>query len=121
MTASIVFIVYVNDAPSAARFYGDLLHLSPDLETPGYISFNLGSGADLSLWSGQFDHLSPDVPRTSEVCLALPGGPDELDETFHEWQAKGVTILEEPHDAVFGRTFLAADPDGNRIRVAPQD
>ncbi|GGU04057.1 hypothetical protein GCM10010244_32380 [Streptomyces coeruleorubidus] len=38
-----------------------------------------------------------------------------------DMQSKGVKILREPHDAGFGLTFLAADPDGNRIRVAPQD
>lgn len=121
MTASVVTIVYVNDAPAAARFYGDLLGMSPSFETPGYITFDLGTGADLALWSGQFDNLSPDVPRTSEVCLAIDGGPDQLDAIFNQWQSKGITILDEPHDAGFGRTFLAADPDGNRIRVAPQD
>ena len=122
MTTSVVSIVYVNDAPAAARFYGDLLGLSPSLETPGYITFDLGPGADLALWSGQFADLSPDVPRTSEVCLAIDGGrPDELTAIFQQWQAKGVTILQEPHDAGFGLTFLAADPDGNRIRVAPKD
>lgn len=121
MTASVVSIVYVNDSAAAARFYGDLLDLSPSFETPGYSAFDLGPGADLALWSGQFDDLSPDVPRTSEVCLAIDGGPDELNATFQQWRSKGVTILREPHDAGFGLTFLAADPDGNRIRVAPQD
>jgi predicted enzyme related to lactoylglutathione lyase len=120
-TTSIVSIVYVNDAPAAARFYGDLLGLSPALETPEYITFGLGPGADLALWSGRFENLSPDVPRTSEVCVAINGGPDELDAIFEQWRAKGVTILHEPHDAGFGPTFLAADPDGNRIRVAPKD
>jgi len=121
MTASVVSIVYVNDAPAAARFYGDLLGMSPSFETPGYITFGLGPGADLALWSGQFEDLSPDVPRTSEVCLAIDGGgPDEINATFKQWQSKGVTILREPHDAGFGLTFLAADPDGNRIRVAPR-
>ncbi|MGW0431825.1 VOC family protein [Micromonospora sp. NPDC003197] len=120
MSRSIVFIVYVNDAPAAARFYGDLLQMKPDFETPGYISFKLGSGADLALWGGQFDGLTPAVPRTSEVWLALPGGSDEIDQTYREWQAKGVKVLQEPVDAVFGRTFVVADPDGNRIRVAPQ-
>ncbi|WP_024799848.1 VOC family protein [Nocardia sp. BMG51109] len=121
MTASIVFIVYVNDAPVSARFYGDLLGTKPSFETPGYIAFDLGPGADLALWSGQLDGLTPATPRTSEVCLALPGGPSEVDEKFQQWKAKGVEVVHEPRDEVFGRTFVVADPDGNRIRVAPQD
>jgi predicted enzyme related to lactoylglutathione lyase len=120
MTASVVSIVYVNDAPTAARFYGDLLGMSPSFETAGYITFDLGPGAELGLWSGQFDDLSPDVPRTSEVCLAIGGGPDELNAIFERWKSRGVTILREPHDMGFGLTFLAADPDGNLIRVAPK-
>ncbi|MFI5910222.1 VOC family protein [Dactylosporangium sp. NPDC051541] len=122
MSTSVVSIVYVNDAPAAARFYGDLLGLSPSLETPGYITFDLGPGASLALWSGQFEDLAPAVPRASEVCLAVEGGrPDEITAIFERWQSKGVTILREPHDVGFGLTFLAADPDGNRIRVAPKD
>lgn len=118
MTASVVSIVYVNDAPAAARFYSDLLGMSPSFETPGYITFDLGPGADLGLWSGQFEDLSPDVSRTGEVCVATDSGPEEVDAIFRQWQSKGVTILRKPHDAGFGLTFLAADPDGNRIRVA---
>ena len=44
MTTSVVSIVYVNDAPAAARFYGGLLGRSPSFETPGYITFDLGPG-----------------------------------------------------------------------------
>lgn len=121
MTASVVTIVYVNDAPAAARFCGDLLGMSPSFQTPGFITFDLGPGADLALWSGQFANLSRDVPRTSEICLAIDGGSERIEGLFGQWRSKGITILEEPHDAGFGRTFLAADLDGNRIRVAPQD
>ncbi|MEU0061537.1 VOC family protein [Streptomyces sp. NPDC006334] len=120
MTTSVVSVVYVNDAPAAALFYGDLLGMTPSFETSGYITFDLGPGADLGLWSGRFEDLSPDVPRTGELCLAVDGGPDEITATFEQWKSKGVTILGEPHDAGFGLTFLAADPDGNRIRVAPR-
>ncbi|WP_442810254.1 VOC family protein [Streptomyces sp. W16] len=41
MTTSVVSIVYVNDAPAAVRFYGDLLGMSPSFETSGYITFEL--------------------------------------------------------------------------------
>ena len=39
-----IFIVYVADAPEAARFYGDLFDMKPIFETPTYISFDLGGG-----------------------------------------------------------------------------
>ncbi|MFC8428295.1 VOC family protein [Streptomyces sp. NPDC057253] len=55
------------------------------------------------------------------MCLAIDGGPDELDAIFEQWNSKGVPILREPQDAGFGLTFLAADRDGNRIRVVPRD
>lgn len=121
MSSSIVFIVYVNDAPEAARFYADLLELKPGLQTPGYIVFDLGGGADLALWSGRIDGLTPALPRTSEVCLALRGGPDAIDRRYERWAAKGVRVVSEPRDEGFGRTFVVADPDGNLIRVAPVD
>lgn len=43
------------------------------------------------------------------------------DDRYAQWSAKGVTVIEEPHDDVFGRTFVIADPDGNLIRVSPVD
>ncbi|WP_320776337.1 VOC family protein [Streptomyces sp. CRN 30] len=118
---SIAFIVYVNDAPAAALFYADLLDIEPTFETPRYIAFNLGDGAELALWSGQTDTVTPATPRTSEICLTLGDGPDVVDRLFEQWVAKGARAVSEPHDDVFGRTFVVADPDGNLIRVAPVD
>ncbi|MFE7278544.1 VOC family protein, partial [Streptomyces sp. NPDC057623] len=54
MITSVVSIIYVNDAPAAARFYGDLLGMSPSFETPGYITFDLGPGADFGLCQRPF-------------------------------------------------------------------
>ncbi|MGI5122678.1 VOC family protein [Marinactinospora thermotolerans] len=121
MPTSAVFIVYVNDAPAAARFYADLLERGPDFETPRYVSFDLGDGAALSLWSGQAGDLSPATPRTSEFCLTLSEGPAAIDALFRRWAAMGVRVVSEPRDETFGRTFVVADPDGNLIRVAPAD
>jgi predicted enzyme related to lactoylglutathione lyase len=121
MPPSIVFIVYVNDAPEAADFYADLLEIEPSFQHPAYVAFGLGEGAALALWSGRTDDLTPAVRRTGEVCLTLPGGPEAIDRRFERWVAKGVRVVSPPSDEVFGRTFVVADPDGNLIRVAPVD
>ena len=47
--------------------------------------------------------------------------PEAIDARFEQWTGKGVRVVREPYDEVFGRTFLVADPDGNLIRVAPVD
>lgn len=120
MSPSITFIVYVTDAPKAALFYADLLDITPTFETPGYIAFELGDKASLALWSGHAD-TTPQTPRTSEVCLTVKEGREEIDRRFENWTAKGARVITEPMDAVFGRTFVVADPDGNLIRVAPVD
>lgn len=121
MTTPNMFIVYVSDAAESARFYADLFDMAPVFETPRFIAFDLGGGVQLAVWSGVQEQLSRTVPRTSEVCLALPGGPEAIEAHFRKWVEKGVEVIAEPHDEVFGRTFLVADPDGNLIRVAPVD
>ena len=121
MPAPTMFIVYVGDAPAAARFYGDLFDMTPGFETPAFVAFDLAPGVQLALWSGARDDLDRAGVRTSEVCLVLPGAPDSVDARFDLWKAKGVHVVSEPRDEVFGRTFVIADPDGNLIRVAPVD
>lgn len=123
MPAPNIFIVYVADAPAAARFYGDLFGIEPVFETPGYISFDLGGGVSLSLWSRSTVDFTREHVRTSELCLAVDrnSAPASVDALYAEWKGKGVRIVDEPRDEVFGRTFVAADPDGNLIRVAPFD
>lgn len=115
------FIVYVSDAPAAARFYGDLFDLKPVFESPGFIAFELASGVQLALWSRSQVDLAATTVRTSELSLAVEGAPASVNALYESWTAKGVRVVEEPSDESFGRTFLAADPDGNLIRVAPVD
>ncbi|PRY54749.1 VOC family protein [Glycomyces artemisiae] len=116
-----IFITYVADASAAAEFYGDLFDMKPVFETPAYIAFDLGGGISLSLWSRSGVDLASNPVRTSELCVAEPGGAGAIDALHDAWKAKGVTIVDPPRDEVFGRTFVAADPDGNLIRVAPVD
>lgn len=115
-----LFLVYVTDVERATAFYSDLFEMEPITVTPRYVPFQIAPGVLLALWSGGGEVL-PDTPRTSEVGLMVPGPAAGVDDVFDTWTTKGVTVVEKPHDAVFGRTFVVADPDGNLIRVSPTD
>ncbi|MBT0769531.1 VOC family protein [Kineosporia sp. J2-2] len=121
MAAPNLFLIYVTDVERATAFYRDLFAIEPSMITPRYVPFEVAPGVLFSLWSGRAEQVGPATPRTSEVGLMLPGSGEAVDRTYQEWTAKGVTVIEEPHDEVFGRTFVIADPDGNLIRVSPLD
>ncbi|MBP2381611.1 VOC family protein [Brachybacterium sacelli] len=122
MTSPNMFIVYVSDVARTVDFYRQLFDIAPEFfPSPGFATFALGEGVDLALWSGHDDALAGDPTRTSEVCVCLSGGPEVLEAQLRTWTDLGVTVLEPPHEAVFGLTAVVADPDGNRIRLAPVD
>lgn len=121
VTAPNLFLIYVRDAEAATAFYRDLFEIEPVFTSPRYIAFEVAPGVLFAVWSGKRERAVPETPRTSEVGLMVPGGAAAIDETFRQWVAKGVTVVDEPADEVFGRTFVVADPDGNLIRVSPVD
>lgn len=120
MPAPNLFLVYVNDAERSTAFYSDLFGIEPGFVTPRYVSFEIATGVHFSLWS-RGGPVERETPRTSEVGLMLDGGADAIEARYAEWVTKGVTVVAEPYDDVYGRTFVVADPDGNLIRVAPFD
>jgi predicted enzyme related to lactoylglutathione lyase len=79
--------------------------------------FELAPALRLGLWAR---HDVQPAPRgaadTGELAMAV--GTNEKVEALHlDWKRKGAAILQEPVTMDFGRTFLAADPDGRRLRV----
>jgi catechol 2,3-dioxygenase-like lactoylglutathione lyase family enzyme len=121
MTTPNLFLIYVTDVERATAFYSDLFEMGPVAVTPRYVPFEVAPGVLFALWSGRGDSVAATTPRTSEVGLMLSGSKAAVDDCFIKWTAKDVTVIEEPHDDVFGRTFVIADPDGNLIRVSPVD
>ncbi len=61
--------------------------------------------------AGRFCHR-----RRGEIALTVTDDAT-LDATHAAWAAKGLSILQPPTDMDFGRTFVALDPDGHRLRV----
>lgn len=116
-----LFIVYVSDAAASADFYRRLFDMRPTIASPRFAEFRIAEGVSLALWSGSTTSVDVLASRTSEVCVNLTGGPDRIRAEYDRWRGLGVDIVEEPHEDVFGLTFLARDPDGNLLRIAPVD
>lgn len=121
MTAPNLFLIYVRDAEAATAFYSDLFEIEPTFTSLRYVAFEIAPGVLFALWSGRSEHAVPSTSRTCEVGLMVPGSASAVDETYTSWVSKGVHVVEEPYDDVFGHTFVIADPDGNFIRVSPVD
>jgi catechol 2,3-dioxygenase-like lactoylglutathione lyase family enzyme len=108
---------YVADPSASVRFYSEALGKAPVESSPNFAMFVLDSGFGLGLW------------RRSDVTPAAAGpiGGSELgikvkgaagvDEKHGEWKARGTPIALPPTDLDFGRSFVALDPDGHRLRV----
>lgn len=116
-----LFLTYVTDVDRSTKIYSQLFDMQPTMLTPRYVSFEVAPEVLFALWTGKADHVGPGVPRTSEVGLMIAGGGAAIDEMYTRWREFEVIVVEEPHDDVFGRTFVVADRDGNLIRVSPID
>lgn len=121
MPAPNLFLIYVRDAAAATTFYRKLFDIEPVFTSPRYVAFEAAPGVLFALWTGRSEYAVPGTPRTCEVGLMVPGSASAVDEIYARWSAAGVHVAEEPHDDVFGRTFVVTDPDGNLIRVSPVD
>ena len=110
-------ILYVESPAASAAFYGTLLGKTPVESSPTFALFALDSGIMLGLWSR----------HTVEPAAAATGGGceigfsvadrDAVDAAHDDWRRRGLPILQSPTEMDFGRSFVAADPDGHRLRV----
>ena len=113
-------LLYVNDPGASLAFYEKHLGLKAHERFPTFSSMTLSEDVLIGLWSKTT--VAPDVtqPGGCELAVTVPDA-EHADRLCAEWQADGVTILQQPTDMVFGRTFLAADPDGHRLRVIAEN
>ena len=110
-------LLYVDNPPSSAAFYADLLGKQPVESSPTFAMFALSSGVMLGLWSRQT--VQPAVMSAAGAGeLAIAVADRDAVETAHaDWRRRGLKIAQEPTDMDFGHTFVALDPDGHRLRV----
>jgi len=110
-------LLYVDNPAASAAFYQKLLGKPPVEQSPTFAMFAMASGVMLGLWSR----------HSVEPTAAAGGGggeiaftvrdADAVDATHAGWSTRGLRILQAPTDLDFGRTCVAVDPDGHRIRA----
>ncbi len=110
-------ILYVDDPLASAAFYADLLGSQPAEAAPTFALFALPSGLKLGLWSRHT--VAPAATAAGgggEIGFPL-GDVVAVDALHAAWSGRGLRTLQAPVDMDFGRTFVALDPDGHRLRV----
>jgi predicted enzyme related to lactoylglutathione lyase len=121
MTTPNLILLYVADPARSREFYEKLLVRPPLASFPTYAAFEFNSGLNLGLWSTSAkSFVSLGTGHRSEVGFMVENA-EAVDRLYEEWRAAGVAIEQEPMVAVFGRTFVALDPDGHRLRVCTPD
>ena len=81
-----------------------------DASVPGLMHVNLGGY-----------HIR-DIEFTLGIDINVTKvGKDLVEAIYADWGKRGITIAQEPMTAVFGRTFVALDPDGHLLGVCTPD
>ena len=109
--------LYVADALASARFYADLFGNAPVEASPTFALVILPSGLALGLWGKDGVEPRPTASGGGSEIGFKASHAAEIDSIHGEWKAKGARILFPPTDLDFGRSFVAVDPDGHRLRV----
>lgn len=114
-TPSLGFVLlFVANPQKSCLFYQELFEIKPIEESATFVMFALKNGVMLGLWSKYT--AEPHVEASAgalEICFPV----DDVDAIYESWGKKHVTIAQKPTNMDFGRTFVALDPDGHRIRI----
>lgn len=107
-------ILFAENPMKSGAFYNRIFDLKPIEEHPNFVMFALPNGVMLGFWSSK--EAQPPVlagAGSSEICFVQ----ENVDEIYRQWVKLGVPMAQVPTDMDFGRTFVALDPDGHRIRI----
>jgi catechol 2,3-dioxygenase-like lactoylglutathione lyase family enzyme len=117
MPAPNFVILYVDSPEKSGAFYAALFGRQPVEASATFVLFVFDNGFKLGLWSRHtVEPAAQAAGGGAEVVIAV-NTPATVDATHADWAARGLTIAQAPSDMDFGRTFVALDPDGHRLRV----
>jgi catechol 2,3-dioxygenase-like lactoylglutathione lyase family enzyme len=110
-------LLYVDEPEASAAFYARLLDRQPLESSPNFVMFELSPDLRLGLWARRDVEPAPvGAADSGELAMGVET-KEEVEALCAEQRRKGAAILQDPVTMDFGRTFLAADPDGHRLRI----
>jgi predicted enzyme related to lactoylglutathione lyase len=117
MPAFSFLLLHVTDSAASAAFYHEVLGLPIADQRPGFAMLPLHDGVMLGLWGRDtVEPQSSGQSGASEIAFAVEDAA-AVEATHADWASRGLTILQAPTAMSFGRTFVALDPDGHRLRI----
>ncbi len=114
----------VEDLDRAKAFYGDGLGCAIDKDYPGFVSFNLGGGAEMALYpreaAAQDAGVSPEGSGFRGVSIHyLTDSREAVDEVIAAAAKAGGGVVKEPAAGQWGGySGYFSDPDGYLWKVA---
>ncbi len=111
-----MLLLYVADVARSAAFYADLLGCVPIDQSSNFAMLPMAQGVMLGLWARHDVQPAANATGGSELILAADSRA-EVDALHGSWKGKGLPIAQVPTEMDFGYTFVALDPDGQRLRV----
>lgn len=115
----LAIVLFVRDLASCTAFYRDTFSLEYQGSDADSASFALPDGGNLILLSpaGAADLLGPQADTLQQAAGPrglLAASVADVDATYADLKAKGVTFVRPPTDQSWGlRTAHFADPEGN--------
>ncbi|MCX7115019.1 MAG: VOC family protein [Gammaproteobacteria bacterium] len=110
-------VLYVDNLAISSKFYQDLLGIRPEEASPTFHSFTLSNGMGLGLKAKHAVEPPTDNKNGGGELAFTLDNSKEVDALFAEWQEKDINMVLPPTVVPYGYTFVALDPDDNRLRV----
>ena len=111
--------IAVSDAQRSAAFYEKYLGAVRDTFDFGPNAVAFVGWPTFAVNSSRAPGQPEPTPETSSIQLWWRASDAQA--LYEVVAADGVTVLREPFDGPFGRTFVMADPDGYRVTVYEKD
>jgi len=116
MTDFNLVVLYVEDPAVSSAFYEKLLGRAVVESSPRFAMLPLNKEVMLGLWRRQDVEPRATSAGGGEIAFTVADA-EMVRATYESWTGLGLKIAQAPTAMDFGKTFVALDPDGHRLRV----